>query len=741
MSVQTEPESLSFQADAAQILDLVVHSLYSNKEIFLRELISNASDAIDRLRLELLAQSQVPEDEGPLEIWVNFDPDAGTITVADNGIGMSRQEVIDHIGTIAKSGTREFLQELSGDERRDAALIGQFGVGFYSAFIVAEQVTLTTRRHDSPAGEGVRWSSDGIGTYTLETIERPERGTTIVLYLREGEDELLNAYLLSSIIQKYSDHISLPIMMSDPGEGPDEEPYDEESEEDPGDEESEEEDGAGGKPGQKGAAGQEPGEQDDEAADEEAHGERPRQFRVNQASALWTRPKTELTKQDYVEFYRHITNDYADPLAYLHSRIEGNYDYTLLLFIPSRAPFDVWSSAPSHGVRLHIRRVFIMEDSGQIMLHYLRFVRGVIDSSDLPLNVSRELLQGSRAVEIIRTNATKKVLRLLSSLADKQPEKYARFWREFGAVLKEGVAEDYSNRDDISRLLRFTSTASANHEPDVSLSDYVARMKEGQEKIYYVLAPSLVTAGSSPHLEAFKKKGIEVLLLADGVDDWVVSSLPEFDGKQLQSVARGATDFGALENEAEKTASKKASAELAGLVGRLKEALGAKVFDVRVTSRLTNSPACIVANEPEADVTLALWAQGSGLPARPVLEINPEHPLVERLHHEPDDPHFDDWAHVLYNQAVLTLGARIDDPAAFVGQLNNLLVALSQPGAPATRRREPPAQYDEPPAEPDEELDDAFEEEPPEEGPAEPAEEPRKPTRRAASKHGTLRLN
>jgi molecular chaperone HtpG len=631
MTVQAEPQTLGFQAEAAQVLDLVVHALYSNKEIFLRELISNASDAIDRLRLELLAQSEAPEADGPLQIRVSFDAAAGTITVADNGIGMSRPDVIDHIGTIAKSGTQEFLHALSGDRRQDAELIGQFGVGFYSSFIVAEKVTLTTRRAGRPAGEAVRWESDGRGEYTLETIERPDRGTTIVLYLRENEEDLLNAFRLRSIIQKYSDHIRVPILM--PAE-------------------------------QAATAGQD----SDQPAPETP---------VNQASALWTRPKSELSEQDYVDFYRHLTHDFGDPITYLHSKIEGNFEYTLLLFIPAVAPYDLWSSQP-HGIRLHVQRVFIMEDTGQLLPQYLRFVRGVIDSSDLPLNVSRELLQGSRAAEIIRSSATKKVLKLLADLAEQEPEKYATFWREFGAVLKEGVADDHTNRDDIARLLRFTSTGSAGSAQDVSLSDYVARMKEGHDTIYYLQAPSLTTAASSPQLEVFRKKGIEVLLLTEAVDTWVITSLPEFDGKRLQSVAEGAPDLGTPEDEAEQEATEKAGTELAGLLGRLQEALGDKVRDVRVSSRLTSSPACLVASDPEADFFLARQLSDSGLPTQPVLEINPQHPLVEGLHADPDDPQLADWAHVLYNQAVLTLGARIDDPAAFVGQLNNLLVTLSQ---------------------------------------------------------------
>jgi len=633
MSVQTQQESFSFQAEAVQILDLMIHSLYSNKEIFLREIISNASDAIDRLRLELLSQSELPGAEGPLQIRVSCDKDAGTITVADNGIGMSRQEVIENIGTIARSGTQEFLQALTGDQRKDATLIGQFGVGFYSSFIVADRVVLTTRRSGLSAEEGIRWESDGKGEYTLENIEKPDRGTTIVLHMREGEDDLLNGYRLRSIIGKYSDHISLPIVM--PGE-----------------------------PGEKAGDGPEA-----DPATESV---------VNRASALWARPKNEITEQDYNDFYRHISSDFSDPLAYVHSKIEGMYEYTLLLFVPSRAPYDLWMPQSRQGVKLHVQRVFIMEDTGQLMPNYLRFIRGVIDSSDLPLNILRELLQGSRVVDNIRNSAVKKVLKLLKEIADNSPEKYTNFWKEFGTVLKEGVADDYANREDIAKLLRFTSTKSSSEEQDVSLSDYVARMKEGQEKIYYLLAPTAAAASSSPHLEAFRKKGIEVLLLGQGVDNWVVSSLQEFDGKRLQSVAQGLSDFGALEDEAEQQAKEKATTEYAALLGRMKAILADKVWDVRVTSRLTTSPACLVANEPETDLNLMRRLQGSGLPAQSVLEINPEHPLVARLNNNPDDPRLAEWAHVLYSQAVLTLGARIDEPAAFVTRLNDLLVALAE---------------------------------------------------------------
>jgi molecular chaperone HtpG len=599
-----DQETFGFQAEVVQLLDLMINSLYSNKEIFLRELISNASDAIDRLRLELLAQGESPEDEGPLQIRVSYDRDAGTITVADNGIGMSRAEVIEHIGTIAKSGTQEFFQALTGDQRKDATLIGQFGVGFYSAFIVADRVELTTRRAGLTPEDTVRWSSDGRGQYTLEAAERPGRGTTVVLHLRDDDRDLLSGYQLRAIIAKYSDHISLPIVM----------------------------------PPEKGT------EQDAEAGDET----------VNQASALWTRPKSEISDQDYTDFYKHIASDYADPLSWVHSKIEGTYEYTLLLFIPSHAPYDLWLVDSSRGVRLHVRRIFIMEDSGQLMPRYLRFIRGVIDSADLPLNVSRELLQGSRVVDRIRSSAVKKVLQLLKDLAEKEPDKYATFTKEFGAVLKEGIVEDLANRDEIARLARFTTTQG----DDVPLADYVARMKDGQDKIYYLLAPTLAAARSSPHLEAVRAKGVEVLLLADVVDNWLVTTLREFEGKQLQSVAQGTADLGGLEDEAEKAAQDQASTEFAGLAAKLKEHLDGQAWEVRVTSRLTTSPACIVANETTSDINLVQR-------------------LVERLNRHQDDPRLADWASVLFNQAVLTLGARIDDPAAFVTRLNDLLTTLT----------------------------------------------------------------
>jgi molecular chaperone HtpG len=629
---QAEQETFSFQAEVAQILDLMIHSLYSNKEIFLRELISNASDAIDRLRLELLSRGEQPADEGPLQIRVSYDKDAGTITIADNGIGMSRLEVIENIGTIARSGTREFLHALAGDQRKNATLIGQFGVGFYSSFIVADRVILTTRRAGLPTAEGVRWESDGRGEYTLETAECPARGTTIVLKLRDGEDDLLTDYRLRSIICKYSDHISLPIVLSDESAGP------------------------------------EPAEPD----------RGPAGPAVNQASALWARPKSELGEADYHGFYRHLAGDYTDPLTWVHSKVEGTYEYTLLLFIPARAPFDMWIPQPGRGVKLHIRRVFVLEDNGQLMPQYLRFVRGVIDSSDLPLNISRELLQGSRVVDHIRTSAVKKVLKLLAELAEQEPVKYATFWKEFGAILKEGITDDYGHRDEIAELLRFNSSVSGTDAAEVSLREYVARMKEGQQDIYYLLAPGLSAAAASPHLEAFRKKGVEVLLLGEDVDNWMISNLREFDGKRLQSVAQGPADLGPLEDQAEAEAKEQASTVLSGLVSQLKAVLAGKAWDVRVTSRLTTSPACIVANEPENENSLAHRLRGSGLPIQPVLEINPQHPLVQRLNREPADPQLAQWAHILFNQAVLTLGARIEEPAAFVTRMNDLLVKLTE---------------------------------------------------------------
>jgi molecular chaperone HtpG len=636
MSADQDLERFGFQAEVVQILDLMIHSLYSNKEIFLRELISNASDAIDRLRIEKLSSHELPEDDGPLQIVVSYDAEADTISIADNGIGMSRQEVIDNLGTIAKSGTREFLKALTGDESKDANLIGEFGVGFYSAFIVADRVTVRTRRAGLAADEAVLWESDAKGEYTIQPTELAGTGTTVVLHLRDDDKDLLNGHRLRTIIAKYSDHISVPILM--PAE-----------------------------PGQA-----------DEEADKDTD-EAPAEFTtVNRASALWTRPQSEISEQEYYEFYRHISNDYTDPLAYVHRKIEGRYEYTLLLFIPTHAPYDLWLARPRHGIRLHVRRVFIMEDDGQLMPSYLRFVRGVLDSADLPLNVSRELLQSSQLVASIQNQAVKTVLRLLKDTAENDAAKYATFWSAFGAVLKEGIVEDYSNRDAIAQLLRFSSTASSGTDQDVSLPDYVGRMKEGQDKIYYLLAPTSQLAAGSPHLEIFRKKGIEVLLLGEEIDNWLVNSLPDFDGKRLQSVAHGEADLSALGDDEDAEAREKANSDFAVLTDKLKEALDGKAFEVRVSNRLTDSPACIVTGGPDLGFNLGPRTGGPTVPAQPVLEINPAHPLVQRLNANPDDPHLADWANVLFNQAVLTLGARVDDPAGFVTQLNELLVSLAQ---------------------------------------------------------------
>ncbi len=632
---ETQKETLGFQAEVVQLLDLMIHSLYSNKEIFLRELISNASDAVDKLRFEALSDPDLYEGDSDLKIRVSYDKEARTITVADNGIGMSRQEVIDNIGAIAKSGTREFFQALSDDQRKDAALIGQFGVGFYSSFIVADRVTLTTRRAGLPAADGVRWESDGKGDYTIEPFEQAGRGTTVTLHLREGEDDLLDGYRLRSIVRKYSDHISLPIVMAAE------------------------------------SAGATEGEDETPAPTEET---------VNSASALWTRAPREVTEEEYDEFYKSVAHDFTDPLAHVHSRMEGRYEYTLLLYIPSRAPFDLWNRDSRHGVKLYVRRIFIMDDAEQLLPAYLRFVRGVIDSSDLPLNVSREILQHNRITESIKSGATRKILGLLKDLSSGQPEKYATFWTEFGQVLKEGVPEDPANAKDIAPLLRFASTHADSDAQDVSLADYVARLKEGQDKIYYLTADSYTAAKSSPLLELFRKKGIEVLLLTDSIDNWLSMSLTEFEGKELQSIARGDVDLAGLEDAQEKEEQQKAETAFAPLAERVKGALGDKVKEVRVTTRLTTSPACLVAGEHDLDATFVRLLKASGRPVpptQPILEINPHHPILTRMDKETDAARFGDWSAILFDQAVLGDGGQLDDPASFVGRLNGLLVALS----------------------------------------------------------------
>ena len=615
MSQTATKETLGFQAEVKQLLKLMIHSLYSNKEIFLRELISNASDAADKLRFEALADNSLYEADPDLRIRIAVDKVARTITVADNGIGMSREEVIANIGTIARSGTREFLDRLTGDQKKDASLIGQFGVGFYSSFIVADKVTLTTRRAGQPAEAAVRWESDGGGEYELEAVSRAGRGTEIVLHLREGEDDLLDPWRIKSIIRKYSDHISLPILL----------------------------------------------------AGEEAA--------INQASALWARPKAEVTEEQYKEFYAHVAHDPEPPLAWTHGRVEGRQEYTQLLYIPASAPFDLWDRHQRRGVKLYVRRVFIMEDAEHLMPGYLRFVRGVIDSNDLPLNVSREILQESKDVESIRAGATRRILALLEELAENQKEKFATFWKAFGRVVKEGVGEDHANRERVAKLLRFASTSADTADETVALADYVGRMKPGQDKIYYVTAESFPAARSSPHLEVFRKKGIEVLLMHDRVDEWLVGNLPEFDGKQLASVARGGLDLG---DESEKKEAEEKGKEFGELTARIKAALGERVKDVRVTMRLTESPACLVADEHDMGGNLAriLKAAGQKAPdSQPILEINPSHPIVLRLKHE--EKRFDDWAALLFEQAVLAEGGELEDPAGFVKRLNGLLLELS----------------------------------------------------------------
>ncbi len=632
-----EKETLGFQAEVKQLLQLMIHSLYSNKEIFLRELISNASDAADKLRFEAINNDALYGNDHELKIRVAFNKDAKTITISDNGIGMSRDEVISHLGTIAKSGTKEFFSKLSGDQKADAALIGQFGVGFYSGFIVADRITVETRRAGADASEGVRWESGGEGEYSVETIEKTGRGTDVILHLREGEDELLSNWKLKGIIRKYSDHISLPILMQ-------KEEWDEEAKATVLKDEFE---------------------------------------TVNQASALWARSKSDITKEQYDEFYKHVSHDFQEPLAYTHNRVEGRSEYTQLLYVPSHAPFDLWDRNKRGGIKLYVKRVFIMDDAEQLMPTYLRFVKGVIDSADLPLNVSREILQESRDVRVIREGSTKRVLGMLEEMANSEEQegkdKYVTFWKEFGQVLKEGIGEDATNKDRIAKLLRFASTHDESGEQTVSFEDYVGRMKEGQDKIYYVTADSHIAAKNSPHLEIFRKKGVEVLLMADRVDEWMLSFLTEFEGKELVSVAKGGLDLGKLEDEAEKKEHEETETQYKELVEKMKTALADKAKDVRVTFRLTDSPACLVADEHELSANLVrmLKAAGQNAPeSKPILEINPNHPLVTRLKYEDaEGARFGDWSHILFDQAMLAEGGSLADPASFVKRLNEMLLA------------------------------------------------------------------
>jgi molecular chaperone HtpG len=631
MTVDTQKETLEFQTEVKQLLHLMIHSLYSNKEIFLRELISNGSDACDKLRFEALGNDALYEDETTLSIRIDVDKDARTVTVSDTGIGMTRDEVVDNIGTIAKSGTRQFFESLTGDQARDTQLIGQFGVGFYSAFIVADRVTLTTRSAGLPAEQGVRWESAGDGSFSLETIERKTRGTEVVLHLREGEDEFLDGYRLRSIINKYSDHIPLPIEMLR------------------------------------------------EAGAEE--GEAPAEYEsVNKASALWTRPRNEISDEEYTEFYKHVAHDFEDPMKWIHSHVEGAQSYKSLFYIPGRAPFDLYDRDSRHGIKLYVNRVFIMDDAEQLMPYYLRFVRGLVDSDDLPLNVSREILQHNKLIDTIRAGSIKKVLGLLESMAKDDPEQYATFWKQFGNVMKEGPGEDLANRERVARLLRFSTTETDSPGQTVALDEYVERMKEGQVKIYYVTADSFNAARNSPHLQIFRRKGIEVLLLSDRVDEWLVSHLHEYDGKPLASVAKGELDLDQLADEEEKAAAKKVEGEFADTIKRMQDALGERVKEVRISQRLTDSPSCLVMGEQDLAVHMQQMLKQAGheVPvSKPVLEINPAHPLVSRLQEEADDDRFARWAHILLDQAMLSEGGQLEDPAGFVNRLNELLQEMT----------------------------------------------------------------
>jgi len=635
-----EKQTLAFQTEVRQLLHLMVHSLYGNKEIFLRELISNASDAADKLRFEALAAPGLLADDSDLRIRVSADREARTITVSDNGIGMSRDEVIANIGTIAKSGTREFLAALTGDQAKDARLIGQFGVGFYSSFIVADRVTVVTRRAGLPAEVGVRWESAGEGEYTLEPEHKASRGTDVILHLRAGEDELLDDGRLQAIIRRYSDHIGIPILMK-------QRVWDDQKKE------------------------YRTGDEDQT---------------VNQASALWARPRAEITDEQYQEFYKHVAHDFEPALAWTHNKVEGRQEYTQLLYVPSHAPFDLWDRHQRKGIRLYVRRVFIMEEAGELLPAYLRFVRGVVDSNDLPLNISREILQESKDVEAIRSGCARRMLGLLDDLAANQPEKYATFWKEFGRVFKEGVGEDVANRERIAKLLRFASTHADTDVQSVALADYVGRMKEGQEAIYYVTAESFLAARNSPHLEVFRDQGVEVLLLHDRVDEWVVAHLFDFEGKPLASVARGDLDLGKLAGDATKTEQAQQPGELKDVLARLKQALGERVKDVRISRRLTASPACLVADATDVGGNLQriLKAVGQSAPqSKPILEVNAGHLMLRRLKHE--EKRFDDWALLLFEQALLAEGGALEDPAGFVRRMNDLMLEFAAaPGGART---------------------------------------------------------
>lgn len=633
MSVETQKETLGFQTEVKQMLHLMIHSMYSNKEIFLRELISNASDAADKLRFEALAKPELLEGGGELKIRVSFDKEANTLTLEDNGIGMSREDAITHLGTIAKSGTSDFLKNLSGDQKKDSHLIGQFGVGFYSAFIVADKVDVFSRRAGLTAGEGVHWSSQGEGDFEVATIEKAERGSRIVLHLKKAEDEFADGWRLRNIIKKYSDHIALPIEL--------------------------------------------PKEHQGEAADKPAE---PEWETVNRASALWTRPRSEIKDEEYQEFYKHVAHDFDNPLAWSHNKVEGKLEYTSLLYVPGRAPFDLYQRDASKGLKLYVQRVFIMDQADEFLPLYLRFVKGVVDSNDLSLNISREILQKDPVIDSMKSALTKRVLDMLEKQAKNDPEQYQGFWKNFGQVLKEGPAEDFANKEKIAGLLRFASTSSEAGEQSVALADYIGRMKEGQDKIYYLSGESYAQVKNSPHLEVFRKKGIEVLLLTDRIDEWLMSYLTEFDGKHFVDVARGDLDLGKLDSEEDKQAQEEVAKAKEGLVERLKAALGAEVAEVRVSHRLTDSPAILAIGEQDLGLQMRqiLEASGQKVPeSKPIFEFNPNHPLIEKLDAEPDEERFADLSHILFDQAALAAGDSLKDPAAYVQRLNKLLVELS----------------------------------------------------------------
>jgi molecular chaperone HtpG len=641
MSEVTNQESMQFQTEVDQLLKLMIHSLYSNKEIFLRELISNSADACDKLRFEAVSDDSLYENDGDLCIYIEADEEKNTITIRDNGIGMTKDEVINNIGTIAKSGTKAFMEKLTAEQSNDANMIGQFGVGFYSSFMVADKVTLTSRHAGDDVSRGTIWESDGTSGYTIGETEKEQRGTEIILHLKEDEKSLANSYSLRNIVSKYSDHIAVPIKMYKNVDEPET------------------------KEGEEKAT--------EKAVEKEWE-------TVNKADALWKRPKSEITDEEYNEFYKSVAQDWTDPLLRTHNKVEGNIEYTSLLYVPSKAPFDLFEQKQTHGIKLYVQRVFIMDDTENLMPRYLRFVRGLIDSNDLPLNVSREILQSNSTIDSMRKASVKKILGLLKKLANKDADKYQLFWKEFGNVMKEGPGEDFDNKEAVAKLLRFSSTSTDNEAQTISLDDYVLRMRENQEKIYYITADSFTAAKNSPHLEVFRKKDIEVLLLSDRVDEWLMSHLNEFDGKSLQSVAKGELDLGKFDSEEDKKEQEETAKQAEDVIKRMKEALGDKVDDVRVSHRLTNSPSCIVLSEQD----MALYMQqlmkqaGQEMPSsKPVLEINPGHPMIQRISDETDETQFNDWSSIIFDQAVLAEGGQLEDPSGFVNKLNTMMLSLA----------------------------------------------------------------